>query len=508
MVTNYHVVEGAAEVTVTVNDSAEYRGTVLGTDPVRDLAVVRICCGSFRTLSFGDASRLAPGDEVVAIGYSLGLPGAASITKGIVSAMRYDSGYRSDVIQTDAAINPGNSGGPMLSMDGQILGINTFRIDEAESGRAAEGLGFGNFRVHGAGANFRIENRAGCSHADANPQATAHAVLQRWEQLHLWTHQRELRHDPSDGFIKTEYADVFLTDFIVAATFVNPFTAASAPWDYGFIIRKSGVEATSRFITVAVTSSGHWEAFWRQGSGSESQVIANGTLRSFETGTGGQNKLWLAAIGERGLLFVNGDFISMLDLSDITGPGDVAVITGAFTGDEVAGAVTRYEDFTISALNKEYGPASGKLVYETRFISEHDSGVWARDFLAEATFTSPAGRNWDYGFVIRNPEFDRLDVIGLDGSRRWFHHARDVDDTDYTEVASGHISIPGFHSSNHMLVVATNDWGMFFVNGELVALLDFTHNLDYGRVAVMGGLYNDHIGEPTFENFNVWTLKQ
>ena len=138
IVTNHHVVDSVAEVTVTVNDSTEYRGTVLGTDPVRDLAVVRICCGAFRTLSFGSASGLEPGDEVVAIGYALGLSGEASITRGIVSAMRYVNSLRSDVIQTDAAFNPGNSGGPMLTMDGRIVGINTFRIVESAEGRTTQ----------------------------------------------------------------------------------------------------------------------------------------------------------------------------------------------------------------------------------------------------------------------------------------------------------------------------------------------------------------------------------
>ena len=142
VITNQHVVEGVAEVNVTVSDSATYRGAVLGTDSVRDLAVVRICCGSFTKLSFGDASRLEPGDEVVAIGYALGLSGEATITRGIVSAIRYNSNHLSDVIQTDAAINPGNSGGPMLSMSGEILGINTFGYDETRSGRPVEGLSF------------------------------------------------------------------------------------------------------------------------------------------------------------------------------------------------------------------------------------------------------------------------------------------------------------------------------------------------------------------------------
>ena len=64
------------------------------------------------------------------MGYPLGLPGEATVTKGIVSAIRYDESHQSLVIQTDAAINPGNSGGPMLSETGQILGINTFRQEE------------------------------------------------------------------------------------------------------------------------------------------------------------------------------------------------------------------------------------------------------------------------------------------------------------------------------------------------------------------------------------------
>ena len=71
VITNHHVVEGFSQINVVVNDSATYRGTVRGTDHVRDLAVVSICCGRFHTLPFGDASRLEPGDEVVAIGYAL-----------------------------------------------------------------------------------------------------------------------------------------------------------------------------------------------------------------------------------------------------------------------------------------------------------------------------------------------------------------------------------------------------------------------------------------------------
>ena len=272
VITNQHVVEGHRQVDVVVNDSDTYAGTVLGTDSVRDLAVVSICCGSFHTLSFGDASSLQPGDEVVTIGYALGLTGEATITRGIVSALRYDASRRSDVIQTDAAINPGNSGGPMLSTSGRILGINTFRIDESDSGRVAEGLGFAisEQTVQARIPLLKIAQAAPAPTPTRRPQPTP--SYSEGSDSDFGPISGELRHDPSDGFIKTEYADVFLTDFIVAATFVNPFAAASDPWDYGFIIRKSGVEATSRFITVAVTSRGRWDASWRVGNSSKNRV--------------------------------------------------------------------------------------------------------------------------------------------------------------------------------------------------------------------------------------------
>ena len=127
VVTNEHVVEGQSRVNVTVNDSTTYNGTVLGIDAVRDLAVVSICCGDFTALEFGDAAALEVGDEVVSIGYALGsrIQGSATVTKGIVSALRWDPDRSAYVIQSDAAINPGNSGGPMLSQQWRPYAFTT-----------------------------------------------------------------------------------------------------------------------------------------------------------------------------------------------------------------------------------------------------------------------------------------------------------------------------------------------------------------------------------------------
>ena len=501
VVTNHHVVEGEVQVSVIVNDSTTYRGSVLGTDSVRDLAVVSICCGSFQTLPFGNAAALQPGDEVVAIGYALGLPGQATVTRGIVSAVRYYSTHRSDVIQTDAAINPGNSGGPMLSMSGEILGINTFRYDESQSGRPTEGLGFA---ISGTTVQQQIPTLlAGTPAPTPSPTRRPTATPTPGRTSSFGPTSGELRHDPSDNAIETQYANVSIADMIVDATFVNPYSAASNKWDYGFIFRR---ENTGPFIHFVVTSDRRWYLAWRETSDADNQRVGGGTIPTFDTSAGGRNHLRIVAIKERGWLFVNGEFVSILDLSDVTGAGDVAVITGAFTGDEVAGAVTRFENFRGHRLNRRYGPADGKLEKEPGTIATHWSGVRARDLVVEAEFVNPQGSDWDYGFIIRNPEFNRLEVIGLTDNAWWFHKTRDVGDDEYTNVADGYLSGTGISllSRNHLLVMAIEGAGWFFVNDRLVAKLDLGHNLDSGIVSAMGGFFANHQGSPSFENFNVW----
>ena len=506
VVTNHHVVEGEVQVSVIVNDSTTYRGSVLGTDSVRDLAVLSICCDNFQALPFGNAATLQPGDEVVAIGYALGLPGEATVTRGIVSAVRYDPAYSSDVIQTDAAINPGNSGGPMLSMSGKILGINTFRYDESQSGRPPEGLGFA---ISGTTVQQQIPTlRAGPPAPTPTPTRRPTATPTPGQTADFGPTSGELRHDPSDNAIETQYANVSIADMIVDATFVNPYSAASNKWDYGFILRDHRrYDSAAPFVQVVVTSDRRWYLAWRETPTADNQRVGGGTIRTFDTSAGGRNHLRIVAINERGWLFVNGEFVSSLDLSAVTGVGDVAVITGAFTGDEVAGAVTRFENFRGHRLNRRYGPADGMLERnEPGKIATHWSGVRTRDLVVEAEFVNPQGSDWDYGFIIRNPEFSRLEVIGLTNKASWFHKTRDVGDNEYIEVADGYLSAAGIDllSRNHLLIIAIEGAGWLFVNDRLVAKLDLGHNQTSGGISAMGDFFRNHRGSPSFENFNVW----
>ncbi|MDP9602548.1 trypsin-like peptidase domain-containing protein [Variovorax sp. NFACC27] len=126
ILTNNHVVEGADEIEVTLNDSRHARGKVIGTDPDTDLAVLKIELDKLPVIVLGDSDALQVGDQVLAIGNPFGV--GQTVTSGIVSALgRNQLGINNfeNFIQTDAAINPGNSGGALIDVNGNLQGINT-----------------------------------------------------------------------------------------------------------------------------------------------------------------------------------------------------------------------------------------------------------------------------------------------------------------------------------------------------------------------------------------------
>ncbi|WP_432353453.1 S1C family serine protease [Sporosarcina sp. A2] len=146
IITNNHVIENASKIGITTASGKETAAVLVGTDPLTDLAVLKIDKKFAEgMLSFGDSEKLRAGDAVVAIGNPLGLDFSGTVTQGIVSAPTRSidvdtsaGSWEMDVIQTDAAINPGNSGGALLNASGELIGINSLKI--AQNG--VEGLGF------------------------------------------------------------------------------------------------------------------------------------------------------------------------------------------------------------------------------------------------------------------------------------------------------------------------------------------------------------------------------
>ncbi len=140
VVTNYHVVQGADAIQITLTDGTVLNATMVGADEPTDLAVLRVNTEHpLVAVSFGDSDEMRVGDWVMAIGNPFGLGG--TVTAGIVSARNRDiySGPYDDFIQTDAAINQGNSGGPLFSLDGEVIGVNSAII--SPSGGSI-GIGF------------------------------------------------------------------------------------------------------------------------------------------------------------------------------------------------------------------------------------------------------------------------------------------------------------------------------------------------------------------------------
>jgi S1-C subfamily serine protease len=147
VLTNAHVVEGATNpVKVTLfNEKSARDADVVGMDPSTrgDLALLRIRNASgLPTVQLGDSDKLQVGDDVVAIGNALALPGGPTVTKGIVSALGRSLGSHDGLIQTDTAINPGNSGGPLVNSAGEVVGVNTLVIQQASADETAQNLGF------------------------------------------------------------------------------------------------------------------------------------------------------------------------------------------------------------------------------------------------------------------------------------------------------------------------------------------------------------------------------
>ena len=134
VLTNAHVVDGAASMSVTLDSGAKVGARVLGIDPVLDVALLRVdTSAGLPVVQLGDSSTVKVGDEVVAIGNPLGLD--QTMTKGIVSGLNRTLPGISDepMIQTDAPINPGNSGGPLVDRCGRVIGINTLISEDAQS---------------------------------------------------------------------------------------------------------------------------------------------------------------------------------------------------------------------------------------------------------------------------------------------------------------------------------------------------------------------------------------
>ena len=310
-----------------------------------------------------------------------------------------------------------------------------------------------------------------------------------------------MQHDPGDGKIEREAADVRLNDFLVSATFVNPYAGDAGVWDYGFFLRDDRDLENGRFGYVAVTSEGKWSLRWRDRASGQTTTVSSGHLGNLDISDGGRNLLEMAVFGDRGLFLVNGKFVAWLDVSDMPEWGDVAAVTGIFKGHESSGALTRVRDFEIWSLAKVHHTDTGNVEVRPKGAWEYSSDADALDFLVEAEFATPSGDDWSLGFLVRVEDPDRFDSVVVNGENGWTHEW--MGSGDDSEVTDGFLT-GEFGDSVHLLLVGFGPVGLLFMDGELVSRLDLSRNPERGEVLLIGDTGDETMGPMQFENFRLW----
>jgi serine/threonine-protein kinase len=186
--------------------------------------------------------------------------------------------------------------------------------------------------------------RARATETAQKVDATATTAAERGKRM-KWPVNGSLAHE-DDDYIEVQSADVQLRDFMTEAVFVNPYDASEAGWDYGFLFRWN---PGGTFYSVWVDSDGDWGLRLRMEG--ERYPVQSGHLSDVNRSVGGRNRLRVIATGNEGLFYVNGKLVAQLDLSGLNRTGDVKVATGLFSGNEIPGRATRFEEFTVWSLH-------------------------------------------------------------------------------------------------------------------------------------------------------------
>ena len=509
VLTAAHVVAGESQVSVTVGDSLTYIGFILGRDVDLDVAVIRVCCSdSFEPIPIGDSAVLRQGDDLIAVGYPLSVTDSARVTRGVVSAVVSEPAIGRTLIQTDAALNPGNSGGPVVNMSGQVVGIVSFAIRD-KAGIPIEGTGFA--VAQESWHSLLSDLESGLVVAPI-PSPTVVRKVGVSTGATLGPINGTILHDPSLDTIKQYDTGLIVDDLRASVSFQNPYGPKTGTWDYGFMFRHSNSDT---FHVVAVRNDGQWLHWLRIGG--EEQHISSGESEFIRTGQGENNEIELIAVSGRGWLTINGSVVGHLDLSGLTGQGDLFVITGIYPGSEATGASTSFRDLTINDIEPVFIGEPGNLIKKDGFIAGNSSGVQVRNGYFRATFTNPSlgqtgeTQNSSYGLIFRNVEPGTFFALITTTDGRWALVRRNSGKTTDFHIEDGAANAlygsPG--RSNTIEIVALETFGQFFVNGQIVANLNLSTIGDLGDVVVFAGYYRDHQQTGTitaYRDFTVWSF--
>lgn len=313
-----------------------------------------------------------------------------------------------------------------------------------------------------------------------------------------------------DDFIETYYVEADLRDFIIQSSFSVPFTALEGIWDIGYIFRQTEGDDAMRLV---VRSNGYWSLNNRVGT--EDNFIVEGNISAFlNLRTSQINTMTLITHGDRGYFLFNGNFVSVLDLSNNDNAGDIALGTGFYTDDEREGATTAFTDFAIWAQEPDFGPAAGTLEHlDDGFIESFAAAVRLTNFVADATFINPyagtADQSWDAGFAFRELDSGDQFWIVADSTNYWGLIDRADDEDNFLQEGETDLLNLGANEENRLTLITWNEQGYFLINDELVTTLDLSNRVAAGDVSVITAFFieNEVPGTVTgYEAFTIWPL--
>ena len=509
ILTNAHVVGGAGRFTVVLSNGIGLTSSVVASDAARDIALLKV--DTTRQLTVLPlATEAREGDEVVALGYPLDLEGGMTVTRGIVSAFRTSGGVTH--IQTDAALNPGNSGGPLLNLRGEVVGMNTsVRRNIPGLDFDAQGIGFA---IRYDVLSSRLPAMmSGTASRRTTPTRTPTPRATRSQSV-FGPVSGSISHDDDD---RTFDSGTDVVDLVAWATLITPDSIVEDSWIAGFLLRRTTREQLQRGAdysahAIFIRHSGSWAHMTRSAGSTEWEEVDTGSSRNFVTGLNAANHVIVVAQQDAGWLFVNGSYTAKLDLSGITASGSVSL----FANSDKGTTPSRFSDFTVHAMRREYGPRDGSIDHDPDdgLIDTHRTTASLVDGIIEARFINPYSAqegDWSSGFLFRSGTFNVFHLIIVYVEGRWFHYLR-TGDADSTQRLAGnnssHISTSP-SGSNHIRVIALGEEGWLFINGAYVDKLDLSGLLEGGDVSAVGSYFkSDGVsGKSTrFEDLAIWSV--
>ena len=512
ILTNEHVVRGSTWVTVILDSGARLTAYVAATDPSRDIALIKVDRRFNSVLQFATEARV--GEEVIALGYPLGyrLGESMTTTTGIVSAFRtFPNGVA--YIQTDTDINFGNSGGPLLNLQGEVVGMNTSILRDED----AQGINFA-IRHNVLASRLPVLLRAATTPPSAtpNPTPTPTPTPGSGPQPIFGPVNGEIEHNPDDGLIDDYHArGVRIRDGVIEADFYNPYSASVGQWSSGFLFRHSpNNDGTNKFHSVVITEDGYLHHNLRTSGPDNTQRVAREYVSQIDTQASARNHIRIVFTGGAGKLYINGHYITHLQLHGLMEAGNVFAVGSYFTGHGVAGYSTRFENFTISpAPNTLFGPADGEIEHnpDDSRIDAYYSGTSIRDGTIEAYFHNPYSTSvgeWSYGFMFRL-KGNSFHAVVLQSSGHFQHLKRIDGDSQQLDVKQVSEINTAYPSGNYMRLVADGEGGKLYVNGHHIADLQLQGLMDEGYVYAVGSYFKGDAvtGYATrFEDFTIWPL--